>query len=282
MKGSDIKRAVRQGYARLAKKEGACCPPGSAVCGPAVPAAELGRRVGYTEDELRAVPEGANMGLGCGNPVALAALREGETVLDLGSGAGFDCFLAARRVGATGQVFGLDMTAEMVEKARRNAEKGGYDNVAFKLGEMESIPLPADAVDAVISNCVINLSPDKRAVFEEAYRVLKPGGRLMISDIVVTKPLPGFIRESVEAYIGCLSGAMVRDDYLACIAAAGFQDIEVVDETPFPFDCLVNDPLAKAVIEKERLSIDAAKQIAATITSLKVQARKGPRKGDGH
>jgi SAM-dependent methyltransferase len=147
---------------------------------------------------------------------------------------------------------------------------------------MESIPLPADAVDAVIANCVINLSPDKRAVFEEAYRVLKPGGRLMISDIVVTKPLPGFIRESVEAYIGCLSGAMVRDDYLACIAAAGFQDIEVVDETPFPFDCLVNDPLAKAVIEKERLSIDAAKQIAATITSLKVQARKGPRKGDGH
>ncbi len=245
------------------------------MCGQEVPAADLGRRIGYTEDELRAVPEGANMGLGCGNPVALAALREGETVLDLGSGAGFDCFLAARRVGAAGRVIGLDLTPEMVEKARRNAEKGGYDNVEFELGEMESIPLPADAVDVVISNCVINLSPDKRAVFEEAYRVLRPGGRLMISDIVVTKALPGFLRESVEAHIGCLSGAMVRDDYLACIAAAGFREVEVVEETPFPFDCLITDPLAKAVIEKERLSIDAAKQIAATIVSLKVQARKG-------
>ena len=275
MKAADIKQLVRRGYARLARLEGACCAPGSAVCGPATPAADLGRRVGYTEDELRAVPEGANMGLGCGNPIALAALREGETVLDLGSGAGFDCFLAARRVGAAGRVVGLDMTPEMVEKARRNAEKGGYDNVAFELGEMESIPLPDEAVDVVISNCVINLSPDKRTVFEEAYRVLRPGGRLMISDIVVTKALPGFIKESVEAYIGCLSGAMVRDDYLACIAAAGFQDIEVVDETPFPFDCLVNDPLAKAVIEKERLSIDAAKEIATTILSLKVRARKG-------
>jgi SAM-dependent methyltransferase len=278
MKRADIRRAVRQGYARLAKTGGSCCLPGSGVCGKAVPAEDLGRRIGYTEDELRAVPERANLGLGCGNPVALAGLREGETVLDLGSGAGFDCFLAARKVGAAGKVVGVDMTPEMVEKARRNAETGGYDNIEFKLGEMEDIPLPVDAVDVVLSNCVINLSTNKQAVFNEAYRVLRPGGRLMISDIVVTKALPVFIRESLEAYVGCVSGAMVRDRYLACIEAARFRDMEVVEQKPFPLDCLIADPVAKAVIEDARLSIDAAKAIAATIMSLTVQAHKGPGK----
>jgi SAM-dependent methyltransferase len=263
MKRADIRRAVRQGYARLAKTGGSCCLPGSGVCGKAVPAEDLGRRIGYTEDELRAVPERANLGLGCGNPVALAGLREGETVLDLGSGAGFDCFLAARKVGAAGKVV---------------AETGGYDNIEFKLGEMEDIPLPADAVDVVLSNCVINLSTNKQAVFNEAYRVLRPGGRLMISDIVVTKALPVFIRESLEAYVGCVSGAMVRDRYLACIEAARFRDMEVVEQKPFPLDCLIADPVAKAVIEDARLSIDAAKAIAATIMSLTVQAHKGPGK----
>lgn len=274
MQKSDIRRTVREGYARIARTEGSCCPPGSTVCGQAPLAENLGRRIGYSEDDLRAAPEGANLGLGCGNPVALASLQAGDTVLDLGAGAGFDCFLAANKVGKAGKVVGVDMTPEMIEKARRNAARSGYENVEFRLGEIENLPVADNSVDVVISNCVINLSPDKERVFKEAYRVLRPGGRVMISDIVITKALPGFIRDSVEAYVGCVSGALLRDEYLGCMETAGFRDIEVIDETPFPFDCLINDPTAKAIIEDERLSAETAKGIAATIISLKVQAHK--------
>lgn len=274
MKDAAIRKTVRKGYAEIAKKEDSCCAPGSTVCGKADLAEELSRGIGYAETELRSVPEGSNLGLGCGNPVALASLREGETVLDLGSGAGFDCFLAANIVGQTGKVVGVDMTPEMIEKARQNADRAGYENVEFRLGEIESLPVADNSIDIVISNCVINLSPDKDRVFEEAYRVLRPGGRMMISDIVITEELPDFIEESVEAYVGCISGAMLRDDYLASIEAAGFRNIRVVDETLFPFDFLVNDPTAKAVIEDARITPDKAREIARTISSIKIQAYK--------
>ena len=241
MKKSKIKKKVREGYAKIAKKERSCCAPTS-PCGGADLAQTVSKNIGYTDEELGSVPEGANLGLGCGNPVALASLAEGETVLDLGSGAGFDCFLAANKVGKVGKVIGVDMTPEMIEKARENAQKGNYRNVEFRLGEIENIPAADNSVDAVISNCVINLSPDKGRVFQETFRVLKPGGRLMVSDIVLLKELPDFIKSSIAAYVGCVSGALMKDDYLGAIRKAGFQEVKIIDEAAFPID--VRAPLA--------------------------------------
>ncbi len=191
----------------------------------------LSRVVGYSDGELGSIPEGANLGLGCGNPTALASLKEGETVVDLGAGGGIDCFLASNAVGQTGHVIGVDMTAEMVSRARANAERGGYQNVDFRLGEIENLPVADGTVDAIISNCVINLSPDKRRVFSESFRTLKPGGRMMVSDIVLTGELPDEVRQSLAAYAGCVAGALPKEEYLAGLAEAGFEDVEVVTET---------------------------------------------------
>lgn len=250
MKEEEIKKAVREGYARIARREVlSCCSPRSSCCGGQDPATAVSSRAGYSQDEMQAVPEGANLGLGCGNPVALASLKAGEVVVDLGSGAGFDCFLAAARVGEKGRVIGVDMTPEMIEKARRNAAKGGYGNVEFRLGEIEQLPVADNAVDAVISNCVINLAPDKKRVFEEVFRVLKPGGRVMISDIVLLRPLPDVIVNSIAAHVGCLSGAVRKEDYLAIMGEAGFRDVRVLKETPFPVECMAGGPAARAVLE---------------------------------
>jgi ubiquinone/menaquinone biosynthesis C-methylase UbiE len=186
--------------------------------------------VGYAEGQLGAIPEGANLGLGCGNPTALASLKEGEAVLDLGSGGGIDCFLASNAVGPEGRVIGVDMTPEMISRARENARRGSYGNVDFRLGEIENLPVGDSSVDAVISNCVINLSPDKGRVFAEAYRALKPGGRMMVSDIVLTRELPEEIMNSVAAYAGCVAGASKKAEYLAKVKAAGFEDVEIVSE----------------------------------------------------
>jgi arsenite methyltransferase len=269
-----VKGEVRAGYAKIAKEESSCCAPVSSCCGSTHLAEDISKRVGYSEEELKAVPEGANLGLGCGNPVALASIKEGETVLDLGSGTGFDCFLAADRVGKDGRIIGVDMTPEMIEKARENARKGNYENVEFRLGEIENIPLPDNSVDVVISNCVINLSPDKAKVFKEAFRVLKPGGRLMISDIVLLKELPDFIKNSVEAYVGCLSGAIMKEDYLKLMAEAGFPDIRIMDETSFPIECIANDPTAKAIIEDLEMPIEKAKEVTGSVASIKVRGVK--------
>jgi SAM-dependent methyltransferase len=265
----EIKKIVRDGYAKIAKLDSSCCAPVNSCCGDKT-AQDIGRMIGYAKEELKAVPEGANLGLGCGNPVALASLKEGEIVLDLGSGAGFDCFLAAQRVGKNGKVIGVDMTPEMIEKARENAEKGDYKNVEFRLGEIENLPAADSSVDIVISNCVINLSPDKKSVFGEAFRVLKPGGRLMISDVVLSKELPDFIKNSVEAYIGCLSGAIMKDEYIALMEDAGFEDVRIIGESSFPVVSMANDPTAKALIEDLKIPQEEVEEVANSVLSIKV------------
>lgn len=222
----EIRQVVRDAYGVVARADSGCgCGP--SCCTPAeLPSAEmLSRGIGYSASEIGAVPEGANLGLGCGNPQAIAALKPGETVLDLGSGAGFDCFLAARQVGETGLVIGVDMTPDMVSKARSNAAKGGYANTEFRLGEIEHLPVADVTVDVIISNCVINLSPDKPQVFRDAFRVLKAGGRLAISDIVITAPLPEEARRDLALYTGCIAGAAAAADIERMLADAGFENI---------------------------------------------------------
>lgn len=238
----DIKQSVREGYAAIASQNTSCCETDNSCCNPASSCcggndAQLSSKaVGYTDAEMNSVPDGANLGLGCGNPVAIASLKAGEVVLDLGSGGGFDCFLAANSVGDTGKVIGVDMTPEMISLARNNAEKGGYENVEFRLGEIENLPVADASVDIIISNCVVNLSPDKQQVFREAFRVLKQGGRLMVSDMVLLKDLPEEMRESVEAYISCIAGAMLKDKYIGYIRSAGFKNISIISETVLPVE----------------------------------------------
>jgi len=274
MKEEEIKKTVREGYARIAKQDSSCCRPVNSCCGSTDLAQNISKNIGYSEEELKAVPGGANLGLGCGNPVAFASLREGETVLDLGSGGGLDCFLAASKVGKNGRVIGVDMTPEMIEKARENARKGSYGNVEFRLGEIENLPVADNSADVAISNCVINLVPDKRKVFKETFRVLKPGGRLMVSDIVLLKELPDFIKNSIEAYIGCLSGAIMRDEYIEAIKAAGFHDVRIIDEASFPIECMANDPTAKAIIENSKIPLEKMKGIASSVIIIKVYGVK--------
>jgi ubiquinone/menaquinone biosynthesis C-methylase UbiE len=235
---------------------------------------EASRRIGYSDEEMESVPEGANLGLGCGNPLALALLHEGATVLDLGSGAGFDCFLAAKRVGKTGKVIGVDMTPEMLDKARENARRGKYANVEFRLGEIENLPVADASVDMVISNCVINLSPNKPRVFHEAFRVLKPGGQLMISDIVLLKPLPDAIRQSVQAYIGCVAGAEMKPKYLQMITDAGFQEVKVLEENHFAVGNLENDPTAQAIVKTSGVPAGKLARMTTSVVSVKVSALK--------
>jgi len=218
------REAVRDRYAEIAKTGSSCCS-GSSCCGPAGDADEISARLGYTEEELALAPEGANLGLGCGNPQAIADLKPGETVVDLGAGAGFDCFLAARAVGPTGRVIGVDMTAEMVARARENARKAGMDNVEFRLGEIEHLPVADASVDVIISNCVINLSPDKPGVFRDAFRVLKPGGRVAVSDVVATAELPVEWQADMAMLSGCISGAADIDALAKMMTGTGFVDI---------------------------------------------------------
>ena len=226
MKSStQIKNIVIKSYANIAKSSGGCC------CSNKKAQRQSGK-MGYSEDEINQAPSGSNLGLGCGNPLAISSLNRGEVVLDLGSGAGFDAFLAVRRVGKEGKVIGVDMTDEMLEKARKYAHKGGFDNVEFRKGDIEDLPVEDAEVDAVISNCVINLAPDKQKVFRETYRVLKPGGRLMVSDVVLTKPLPDEIKNDEQLLSGCVAGAILKQDYLKLLEKVGFSDVKIHNETP--------------------------------------------------
>jgi SAM-dependent methyltransferase len=288
----EIKKKVRERYAQAAGASSSAAPSGGAsrgCCAP--PAAKSGcgcsggvsdeekasLAIGYSAEDLGSLPEEANLGLGCGNPAALAGLAPGETVLDLGSGAGIDCFLAARRVGAGGRVIGVDMTPEMLDKARENARRGDYGNVEFRLGEIENLPVADASVDVIISNCVINLSTDKARVFREALRVLRPGGRLLVSDLVLLKPLPEAIRRSAEVYVACVAGAMAKDDYIGAVRDAGFSGVEVVKETPYPADLILDSDQANSVIEKLGIPADELRGHLGSVVSLNLKALKSAR-----
>lgn len=250
MEEKEIKKFVKERYGEMAKAGVPCCP--TCECAPSP--SELGRRIGYSDEDLRNVPEAANMGLGCGNPVAFATLKEGDIVLDLGSGGGIDVFLAAKRVGRTGKVIGVDMTEEMIKRAESTARKYGYTNTEFRLGEIENLPVEDNSVDVIISNCVINLSINKERVFSEAYRALKPGGKIMISDLVTEGKLPEKIRKSFDAWAGCIAGALEKNEYLDAIRKAGFQRTRIVSESSY--------------------DIDISEELKGKITSVKVEAYK--------
>jgi arsenite methyltransferase len=255
MENEKIKEHVKKRYGEIAKTEcsscsSSCCS--SSSCGPA-PQYVLWK-LGYSPGDIESVPEDSVLGLGCGNPVALASLKEGETVLDLGSGGGIDVFLASKKVDPTGKVIGVDMTPEMVEKAKANASEHGYANVEFRLGEIEALPVEDATVDVIISNCVINLAPDKFKVFQEAYRVLKSGGRLMVSDLVTEGELPEDVRKSFDAWAGCIAGALEKGDYLDKIKQAGFENVKVVSGKPY--------------------TIGVSQELNGKITSIQVEAYK--------
>jgi arsenite methyltransferase len=257
-----LRDEVRNHYGAVARKGSSCCGPG--CCTPGQPAvegqmSETAVRLGYTPEDLSAVPEGANLGLGCGNPQAIAALRPGETVIDLGSGAGFDCLLAARQVGPGGRVIGVDMTPDMIARARQNAAKANAANVEFRLGEIEHLPVPDQSADAILSNCVINLSPDKGAVFREAFRVLRPGGRLAISDVIALGPMPESVRRDLTLYTGCVAGAVTAAETEALLREAGFVDIRVT----------INAPATAAMVE-----LTPGTDLASLAASASIEARR--------
>jgi SAM-dependent methyltransferase len=257
MSGSDeVRSTVREKYGEIAEGKRSGCGCGC-DCG-----GDVLLTLGYTEEQRAALPEGADLGLGCGNPLAHAAVQPGETVLDLGSGAGVDCFLAARETGPAGRVIGVDMTPSMLEKARANAAKAGATNVEFRLGEIEHLPVADASVDCIISNCVVNLSPDKPQVFREALRALRRGGRMLVSDLVLTRPLTPEMQQDVELLVGCVAGAALKDEYLAMIRAAGFAEVGVVEERAYTVGL---DALPEGSLQREAF---------ASVVSVKVRARK--------
>jgi ubiquinone/menaquinone biosynthesis C-methylase UbiE len=252
IKDKEIKEHVKKTYGEIAQTAESCGSSCGCGCGPS--STDTALQIGYSKNELGSIPKGSNMGLGCGNPTALASLKKGETVLDLGSGGGIDAFIASKKVGAKGKVIGVDMTEEMIQKAKTTAKKNGYDNVEFKLGEIESLPLEDNSVDVVISNCVVNLAPDKEKVYNEVYRVLKPGGRIMISDIVTEEELPEEVRQDFESWAGCVAGALVKSKYLDTIRKAGFTNTKIVSQTT--------------------LSSGVPQELDGKITSIQVEAYK--------
>jgi len=249
MKEDKIKKFVKKRYGKIAENGKSCC----SSCGSSS-LIEQAKLIGYSEKNIKNIPEASNMGLGCGNPVALANLKEGEIVLDLGSGGGIDVFFASKKVGPEGKVIGVDMTEKMIKKSRETAKKYGYKNVEFKLGEIENLPIEDNSIDVIISNCVINLSPDKEKVFKEAYRVLKPSGRIMISDLVTEGEFPDEIKKSFDAWAGCVAGALEKNDYLNKIRKAGFKNLRIASESSY--------------------DIDVSKELKGKITSVKVEGYK--------
>lgn len=276
MENEQIQKNVKIGYADIVNRntKKSFLPKMFQCCDPKEIASDIGKKIGYSEEELKNVPEDANLGIGCGNPTALASIKKGETILDLGSGAGFDCFLAAQQTGETGRVIGVDITPEMVVQAKKNAEKGGYKNVEFKIGEIENLPIENNSIDLIISNCVINLSNQKEQVFKEAFRVTKQNGRMMISDIILLRELPDYVKNSVEGHIACLAGAVRKEDYLEAIQKAGFKNINIDKEAPFPIELMLNDPIAEKIVTENNLTEKEIKDIANSIASVSVSAKK--------
>ncbi|MCC6486289.1 MAG: arsenite methyltransferase [Candidatus Hydrogenedentes bacterium] len=269
-----VREAVREGYGHIAETSSSCCGAQSSCCGTGA-GESLASHLGYDEAELALLPEGADMGLSCGNPVALASLRPGETVLDLGSGGGFDVFIAGKKVGPAGKAIGVDMTAPMLAKARKNLatyrERTGLDNVEFRLGEIEHLPVADNSVDVIISNCVINLSPDKPQVWREIARVLKPGGRVAVSDLALLRPLPEAIRGMVESLIGCIAGAVLVEETERMAKEAGLVDVVLESKPGYVASMTeMNDPLYKEILKH----LPAGAQAGDYITSLSVSAGK--------
>lgn len=276
MNNEQIQNNVKSGYADIVKRntKKSFLPNIFQCCDPKKNATDIGKKIGYTEEELKNVPEDANLGIGCGNPTALASIKKGETILDLGSGAGFDCFLASRETGETGKVIGVDITPEMVAQAKKNAEIGNYKNIDFKVGEIENLPVESNTIDLIISNCVINLSNQKEHVFKEAFRVAKPKGRIMISDIILLNDLPDYVKDSVEGHIACLSGAVRKENYINAITKAGFKDIRIDKQAPFPLELMLNDPIAEKIVRENNLTEKEIKDIANSIASISISAKK--------
>lgn len=269
-----VREKVREGYGAIARQGGSCCGPAKSCCGSGN-AEAVATAVGYDDAELAALPEGANMGLSCGNPTAIAELKLGEVVLDLGSGGGFDVFIAARKVGSEGTAIGVDMTADMLAKARKNAvtfkEKSGLDNVEFRLGEIEHLPVADNSVDVIISNCVINLSPDKPQVWREMFRVLKPGGRVAVSDLALLQPIPPNVAEMVEALVGCIAGAVLVKETGRMAREAGLDNITLTEKQGY-VEALTDwkDPLFKRILE----NLPSGAKMSDFVTSLYVSATK--------
>lgn len=266
----EVKRAVRDRYARVVTESTGCCEP--SCCGDGASADEMSRTIGYTAEQLAGLPADANLGLGCGNPTAIADLKPGQTVLDLGSGAGIDCFLAARQVGETGRVIGVDMTPEMLERARANAESGGYGNVEFRLGEIEHLPVADESIDVIISNCVLNLSDQKPQVLAEAYRVLRKGGRLVVSDMVSEVPVPEVLEGNLDAVAACLP--TFRDAYLDQFRAAGFADVTITAETPYPASYIMDDPGVRQHVASTPEAEPVLQRFASSIAGAHFEATK--------
>jgi arsenite methyltransferase len=256
----DVRSVVREKYGQIAEHGSSGCGAGG-CCGVTDTESVLGM-IGYGDADAAQVPEGSNLGLGCGNPLAFADAKAGETVLDLGSGGGIDCFLAARAVGPTGRVIGVDMTPAMIDRARTNAKTHRFDNVEFRLGEIEHLPVADASIDLIISNCVINLSPEKPQAFREAFRVLKPGGRVLVSDLVLTKEIAPEMRRSIELLVGCVAGASLREDYLQLMREAGFRDVEIVNESSY-------------TVGMDGMASDSPERAAfGAVSSVKVRAYK--------
>lgn len=274
---STVKESVIEGYGKLAKStKNGIVSKLFACCDPAENAHRVGKSIGYSEEILNSVPKGSNLGVGCGNPSALADIQKGETVIDLGSGAGFDAFIVSPLVEDEGKVIGIDLSDEMLDLANRNAKKGNYSNVRFIKGDIENLPLENNIAEHVISNCVINLSLQKGKVFKEAYRVLKNDGRLSISDIVLKEELPDFIKNSLAGHIACVSGAEKVEDYLQYVKDAGFEDIKIESKSEFPLELMLADPQVGKLAEEMNFSLDSeeAKDIASRVVSISLSARK--------
>ncbi|MDW3648954.1 MAG: arsenite methyltransferase [Bacteroidia bacterium] len=277
MDTKSLKTSVVDSYSKLAtlsqktafSKLFACCDTGA---NPSL----IGEKIGYSSEELEAVPEGSNLGVGCGNPSALAKIQKGETVIDLGSGAGFDAFLVSPIVGDSGKVIGIDLSEEMLELARKNSKQGQFANVEFLKGDIEALPLQEEIADHIISNCVINLSINKAEVYKEAYRVLKNGGKISISDIVLEKDLPDFIKNSQAAHIACIAGAEKLEDYLGYVRAAGFQDIRIEGKQSFPLEVMLLDPQLQQLARELNFDMNSqeVKELASRVSSISLSARK--------
>jgi len=277
MDSSKVKQSVVKSYGMLAKsKSGGILSSLFACCAPANHATEIAENIGYSKEVLADVPENANLGVGCGNPSALNQINEGETVIDLGSGAGFDAFIVSKSVGDTGKVIGIDLSDDMLKLARKNAAKGNYNNIEFVKGDIENLPLADNISDHIISNCVINLSLNKDKVYSEAYRVLKKGGKLSISDIVLEKELPDFVKDSLAGHIACVSGAEKLETYLQYVKDAGFTNIEIKSKTKFPLELMLTDPQVMLLAKQMNFSLDSeeAKDIASRVTSISLSATK--------